>query len=97
MFKEVDKAFCEHWEARKNLAQTVVQFIGKRFRSSRTGKEYEIKAFKYVGINCDIFIYLKDLNKKWFAISSVSLSDFLGQARLGEFIEIGVENARKDS
>ena len=89
MFSKLEKSFCQYWKVRRILCREAADLLHKRFQSSRTGKVYEIVAIKeYVGFGTNIRIHLKDLNKKWFSISSVDIRDFLGQARLGEFTKL---------
>lgn len=99
MFSKLEKSFCQYWKARRTLCKEAADLLHKRFQSSRTGKVYEIVAIKeYIGFETNIHIFLKDLNKKWFSISSVDIRDFLGQAKLGEFTKLeDHQNARKDS
>ena len=99
MFSKLEQSFCQYWKARRMLCKEAANLLRKRFQSSRTGKVYEIVAIKeYIGFETNIRIHLKDLNKKWFSISSVDIRDFLGQARLGEFTKLeDPQNARKDS
>ena len=99
MFSKLEQSFFQYWKARRMLCKEAANLLRKRFQSSRTGKVYEIVAIKeYVGFGTNIRIHLKDLNKKWFSISSVDIRDFLGQARLGEFTKLeDPQNARKDS
>ena len=89
MFSKLEQSFCQYWKARRMFCKEAANLLRKRFQSSRTGKVYEIVAIKeYVGFGTNIRIHLKDLNKKWFSISSVDIRDFLGQARLGEFTKL---------
>ena len=99
MFSKLEQSFCQYWKARRMLCKEAANLLRKRFQSSRTGKVYEIVAIKeYVGFGTNIRIHLKDLNKKWFSISSVDIRDFLGQASLGEFTQLeDPKNARKNS
>lgn len=99
MFSKLEKSFCRYWKVRRILCREVADLLRKRFQSSRTGKVYEIVAIKeHIDFGTNIRIHLKDLNKKWFSISSVDIRDFLGQARLGEFTKLeNPQNARKDS
>ena len=89
MFSKLEQSFCQYWKARRMFCKEAANLLRKRFQSSRTGKVYEIVAIKeYIGFETNIRIHLKDLNKKWFSISSVDIRDFLGQARLGEFTKL---------